>query len=330
MPQRQFLFGAESAYTTVATTWRRISIEADDHKSVDSELSFRGIGDGGGAPALDAFDRVAKGATGTIRTPVLTNGLGLFNRAAGTSFASAVVDGGTLAYEQITTFGDTGAPANRSISTVAYRDRADGTVDSWLHTGGMPTQVEISFAVDEYVMIAYTMDYAKVERESSTPSRTPTVPVARRIPWSKVTATLTNLDTDASNVDCLKSGTITIPLSLDTEDYCIGDTIKHRPTRAGLPEPTVNFEWKYRHPRYYDAYAAGIPFGLVLAAELDDPIEDATVPSFTVEIPAFVHDANDPVTSVDDPTMQSLPGKVKWNGTDPSVTFTQITSDTAH
>lgn len=331
MPQRQFIFGAESAYNTVATTWRRIPIETDDHKSVDSEMSWVGIGEGaGGAPALDGFDRVGKGGTGTVRTPVLTKGLGLFNRAAGTTFTSTVVDGGTLAYEQVTTFGDTGAPANRSISTVAYRDRADGTVDSWLFTGGMPTEIVVSWAVDEYLMISYAMDYAEVERENPVPSRTIVAPTSRRIPWSKVTPTFTNLDDDSSNSECIKSGTITIPLNLDTGDYCSGDEVKHRPTRSGIPEPTVTFDWKYGHPRYYDAYKAGTPFSFQLVAELDDPIEDATVPSFTLDIPALVHDANDPVTSVSDPTMQTLPGKVKSNGTDPAVTFTQVTSDSAH
>lgn len=335
MADRRIVIGAEGTYGTIASSFRRLQFEADDHKGKQGELSWTGIGASGGAPALSSYRADPKGATGVLKCPIYANGLGILNRAAGTSFTSAVVSGGTDAYEQVTTFGDGGPPSGRSISTVIARDRADGTIDYYPYLGGTPTQVEITIDVGGFAMIAYSMDYARNAVNTTTaPSGVSAATVVAPdllYAYRDIDVTLTNLDDDSDNTDCVKSVKITIPLSLDVDDECITSTgIKHRPTRAGIPEPTIEIGWKYQHPRYYEAYRAGTAFALAVVMEGTTAIEDTTMPSFTVDVPAFVYDPNDPSISVSEATMQTSPGKVKSNGTDPAVTFTQVTSDTAY
>lgn len=335
MADRKFLIGAEASYGTTATTWRRLQFEDDDHTSAQSELSWVGIGGGAlGAPPLDTSVTVAKGGTGTLKCPIYANGLGILNRAAGTTFTSTVVDGGTDAYEQVTTFGASGPPANRSVSVLKDADRYGGTLDHYLYKGGTPTQVEYTLDVDGFAMAAYSLDYSDVTREGSYPTgaSSPTTPTIDTLfHWRNTGGpTLIDLSNDDDFSDCVKSIKVTIPLALDTEDWCIGPGAKHRPERNAIPEPSIEITWRYQDPRYFDAYKAGTPFSLVWTMQGPVAIEDTTFPSFTIEVPAFKYDPNDPKISVTEATMQTMPAKVKSNGTDPAVTVTQVTSDTTY
>lgn len=331
---RSILVGAEATDLTTATAWRLLQYESCDVKAKDgADLSYRGIGAGGGAPSLSAFRRAGDGASGSLSVAAYSNGLGLFNKAAGSTFASAVADGGTLAYEQITEFDAVSAPANRSISMVKKTDQADGDIDDYLYTGGLVTDIEIMIEIDKLVMIKYGLDFRTATVPGSAPSgsTSPTIVSPDLLfAWSDVTATLTNLATDATSTDKLKSIKITLPLSLDVADKSINNNgVRLRPTRAGLPSPTIELGWKYQDPKFSNAYRASVPHGISIVATGSTPIEDTTVPSFTIDVPAFVYDPNDPEMSVDDPTTQTMPARVMWNDEDPIATFTQITSDTA-
>lgn len=336
MADRKFLIGAESSYDTVATTWRRLEFDADDFTSAQSELTYTGIGTPLGAPSLSTYRSVAKGGTGTLTSPIYANGLGILNRAAGSTFTSGLVSGGTAAYEQVTTFDAAGPQKNRTISVLADRDRFSGTLDHYVYRGGMPTQVEATIDVDAFAKIAYALDFATTSRETSYPSgaNSPTTPSLDTLfAWRDLyTFTLTNLDTDDEfTTDCIKSIKVTIPSQVDTEDWCLGPGAKHAPTRNGVAQPTLEIAWKYQDPRYYDAYKAGTPFSLSAMLRGPVPIEGSTYPSFTIDIPAFVYDPNDPQMSPTESTMQTMAGKVMTNPAgDPPVTFTQVTSDTAY
>ncbi|WCO67875.1 phage tail tube protein [Iamia majanohamensis] len=330
----RFLFAKESTYGTApASGWRQIEVATDDHKArpLDDSLTYRGIAPARGAPSV-ASVRVNDfmGGEGTIDVPAMANSQGLFWRAAASTSASAVVSGGTDAYEQVYEFDGTSAPTGTSLSTEVYRDRRDGTLDAYTFTGGKVTQVDISQDTSGHVMLKFAMDYLDAQRQGSLPSRSETTPDPGFLyAWPDATITLTP-DGGSDADECLQSFELSLPLGLDLEDWCIkSGTPRHEPTRKETPAPTGAVNWKYQAPTYYDAFKAGTIFTLSAYWEGPTAIEDTTYPSLKIDVPAIRFTGEDPQVSVDNPTMQNLPFQVLDNDTDPPVTVTIITSDTA-
>lgn len=327
------LIAKESTYGTApASGYRRIEPSEDAHKArpLDDSLTYRGIAPARGAPSAAARRTVDKGGEGTISIPAMASGQGLLWQAAASTSASAVVDGGTLAYEQVYEFSGTAAPTATSLTTELYRDRRSGTLDAYTFSGGKPTQVELTQDTQGNLLLKFVMDYLRAVRQNSLPTRSETVVDPGFIyAWPDATISLTP-DGGAEVDECLQSFNLTIPLGLDTEDWCLkAGTPRHEPTTKETPAPTGQATWKYQDPKFYDAFKAGTLYSLTAYWEGQTAIEDTTKPSLQIDVPALVFTGEDPELSPDNPTLQNLPFAVLDNDEDAPITVTIVTADTA-
>lgn len=324
------LFAKETTYGTApASGWRELEVVSDGHKTRQETLPYKGIGSRRGAPASTNRRIIDKGGEGAIEVGAFANGLGILLRAAASTATSAVVDGGTLAYEQVFTWTGAGVPAGRSFSAEFYRDRRSGTLDAFTYSGGKVTQLEIGSDLDKHVMFKFAVDYLTAVRQSVLPTRSPAVVVPDFIyAWPDGTHTLTPAGGSGADA-CIQSYSATLPNELDTEDWCLkAGSTRHEPSIKGEPAPTGTLTWRYEAPTYYDAFRAGTVFSLSSLWEAEDAIEDTTLPSLKVELPAIRFTGEDPELSESDRTMQNLPFEVLDNGTDPVCRITIVTSDT--
>lgn len=331
MPQA--IFAPESTYGTAPSSgWRQLEVSTDGHQSRQDNLQHRGIRPAAGAPSLSGRRVVDRGGEATIEIPAFSNGLGPFFRSAASQSSSALLGGHSTVYEQTFEFGDAYAPANTSFTAEIMRERRDGTEDFWRYAGGHVTQVEVTQDAQGLLMFSFAVDYLSAERLVADPSRTPTVVDPDIIfAWADALITLTPLDGSSSgSQECLSTFGLTLPLGADTEDYCLKKgTTKHEPTRSGVPGPTGTATWRYQTPTYYDAFRAGEAFSLTALWEEGPALEASTTPGLLIEIPCLVFSGEDPQAGVDEPITQNLPFEILSNDTDPPVTFTFVTSDTA-
>lgn len=338
----QIICAAETTYATApASGWRKVRSSTDNHQTQMAVMTHRAIGDAsGGAPALEGSRVAQRNATGTLTVPVASNGLGILFEAAASSSTSGVVSGGTLAYEQVFTFGANAAPTGTSVTTGIYRTRRDGTTDWWNYVGGKPTQIEFGQSIAQdaggFLTATFAMDYQDASRLTVDPSRTVTTPAPMvTYAWEDALITLQPLDEagapDGSpNTECLSSFSLTLPMQLDVEDYCLkAGTSRHEPTRNGLPAPTGQAVWTYQHPRYYDAFVAGQAFSVSAVWAGTEAIEASTMPSLTIELGAIRLTGEDPQVAVDAKATQNMPFEVLSVGGAPAVVLTFITSDAA-
>lgn len=323
---------AETTYGTVpASGWREYEFTSDDHNATQETLQHRGLRRASGAPRVSGRRIIDKGGSGTLPIPAMDTGLGLLLRAAASTASSGVVSGGTDAYEQVFTWTDAGPPSNRALSVEPYRARLNGTSDAYTFRGGRVTQLEIGQNIDEHLMFTLTMDYVGAARQASDPGRTVTEVIPDFIyAWRDVNITLTP-DGGSGTVECFESFSLTFPLGMDTEAWCLKrNAAKEQPQRTTLPVPTGSLNGRYIKPEFYDAWRAGTIYSLEAEWEAPTAIEDTTKPTLRVEIPAIAWTGEDPKAAVAGPTMQNLPFEVLDNETDPVMTITYITADTTY
>lgn len=331
MPQA--IFAPEATYGVAPSSgWRQLEVSSDGHQSRQDNLQHRGIRPAAGAPSLSGRRVVDRGGEGTIEIPAFSNGLGPFFRSAASQSSVALLGGHSSVYEHIFELGDTAAPPNTSFTTEFTRERRDGTADWWRYAGGHATQIEVTQDAQGLLMFRFAVDYLSAERLAVDPSRSAT-PVDPDIifAWADALISLTPLEGSGSaETECLSTFGLTLPLGVDTEDYCLRKgTTKHEPTRSGVPAPTGTATWRYQHPRYYDAFRSGAPFSLTALWEEGPDLEGGTTPGLLIEVPCIVFSGEDPQVSPDDPTTQNLPFEVLSDDVNPPATFTFITSDTA-
>lgn len=324
--------------TAPAAGWWEHGLSADTFKSRQDVLKRNVLRRQTSAPTLGDRRIIDKGGEGSIELDVGSNGMGMFLGAAASSTTEGVVDGGTLAFEQVFNWGTSGPPEFTSIATEVYRSQQDGGIDVWRYSGGTPTSVEFGQSLDGFLTFKAQMDYLHAQRLGSDPARTPVTIVPDWLyAWPDATITLTpvtfpaGVRTLGSGVaECLSSFSLTLPGGLDTEAWCLKrGTSKHRPTRSGTPEPDGTLEWKYQDHTYYDAFRSGAPFKLTANWQGPTAIEDTTYPALTIDVATIVfEDANDPEAKGDGPTEQSMPFKVVDDeGGNPVATVTIVTSD---
>lgn len=104
---------------------------------------------------------------------------------------------------------------------------------------------------------------------------------------------------------------------------------RRQPKAKGTPVPTGSIAKLYDGADEFDAWIAGTEYSLTAVWEGSTPIEGTTVPSLTVEIPSLFFSGDDVAIDIDNPNQHNLPFEITDNETDPPVTWTLVTSDTA-
>lgn len=333
-----FEFAPESDYGVAPSSgWKGIRVSDDGHKANVLTLAPGGIVRGQQGPQVDGRRAVPRDATGTVKTYLMSNGLGAWLRAG---FGNAVLStpaGATDARKMV--FTTTSAASAFSLATILGREMKSGSVDHDTHVGGQIVETRFmqslapeSGGVDEGSLAKVEFDLAYQKLDRAFAAHSSTTYVVPDLYYSIGECTL-SVGPDLEDLDdeCLNKFELKIPQGLDTNDQCINASlIKDKAVRGSLPAPTLGLAWTYKSRTYYDAYLDGTI--MAFRAKWENPnieIEDGFSPSVTIDIPAFQLSGDTPQMAEGAKTTQDLPAEVLHNGTDPMITVTVITSDTA-
>lgn len=332
-------FAPESVYGTAPTPgWKGIKVADDGHKANVLTLAPKGITRGQQGPTVEGRRAVPRDAAGTIKTYLMSNGLGAWLRAG---FGSAVLStpaGATNARKMV--FTTTDAASAFSIATQIGREMKSGGVDHDTYVGGQITETRFmqslapeSGGVTEEGLAKVEFDVAYQRMDRAFAAHGSTTYIDPDLFFSIGEATLfIGADLESLTDRCLNKFEMKIPTGLDTNDQCInGSLVKEKAVRGSAPAPTLALGWTYDGREYYDAYLDGeiLAFRALWEAPEAYEIEAGFVPSVKIDVPAFQLSGDGPQMSEDAKTTQDLPADVLHNLVDPMITVEVITSDTA-
>lgn len=336
----------EDTYGTApATGWQSDGIPEDKIKTKPpQELANNVLQKGLATEAYDGRRLIDKGGEGTLPLRVASSGIGKYLRCAASTTAVALVDGSSLAVEEVYGWTPKGVPVDdrTSFSAEAYRERPGGDggfdgYDTFLYIGGKVLNWKVTADLENYLMFELGLDFAPGgDRQKVDPNRTvEAITPLIRYAWPDLTVVLTPLE-GGPDVTCVRGLELSTDNKLDDDDWCLqmGST-KHEPARFANLVITGTLNCKYRDPQFFDAFKSGAGYSVSLHGEGPEEIDTDIVPSIDIEVGCIVfREPNDPEAKVDGPTEQALPFVVldlaqldEDDNPVPVITWTQVTED---
>lgn len=338
------LTAPEPSYGVVPTTgWQSNGLNTDSFKSRQDILQRQVLRRRTAAPPLAGRRIIDRGGEASIEIDAGTNGLGLYLAAAASTAESAVVMGGTDAYQEVFEWTADGPPVgDSSIAALVYRSLLDGVENPdaaegiWQYAGGKVTEFEVGQNLDGFLTMKFSMDFLTAALLDADPDYLYEDVFADTdflYAWPDAEITITPKDPEDGDpaTECLSAFSFTLPTGVNVNRWCLKrGTGKHEPSRNQTPKPTGTLEWLPEHTRYYEAFRNGTPFSVTADWQAPVAIEGSTFPSLTIEIGTIVfEEPNDPEAQIDDDTKQTAPFVILDDESgDPVVTITQVTTDT--
>lgn len=309
------LLGQETEYGTPATLTRGYEAKADTWKRVQEAMESVGMRAGMQTARSDRRRQITKGASGELADiDWMTNGMGLVLQSMLGAVSGPTSDETTLT----TTSGIT----PKSFTFQVLRPTDEGTLVPFTYPGAMVTSWTISQAVDEFLKLSLTFD-ARNEVDD-VPAGTPSYPTgAVPFDWTQCAVQL-----GGSAVDNVRSIEFTGDLGLKTDRFYLrGSNLKKAPRRSAVPTFGGSITADFSDTTEYDRFVAGAIFP-VRATWTG---ESFGAGNYTVDIlaPACQYDGDTPTASLSDLTVQEMPFRILHNGTDPAITITITSDDTA-
>lgn len=329
-----------------SSSWRGLAVEDDGHKARVTTFETKNIVYGQAGPTAKGRRSVTNGGSGTLKSSLVSNGLGQL-LAAGFSSATVTTPAGASTARKIV-FELTDVASTKSLSVQVQRELKGGTVDHTTYAGGQVTELRLSQGLPPegggvtdqgFAKLELDLDYAVVER--STAQILP-VYVDPGITFSEAEMLIgpaydsagapSDLDVVLSK-RCLNKFDVSLPTGLRLDPDCIGASLtREKASRGSLPEGTLGLGWTPSNAGLYESYLNGE----ILAfrchwepAGTAYEIEAGINPSVTLDVPALQLTGDDPQMSIDQPTTQDLPASILDNGDGVLARLTIITSDTA-
>ena len=314
------LLGKESTYGTPATLDHAYEGKADTYTFVREFIDS--VGFRGGMETLRSDRRVdvSMGGEGTLEIDVLTTGFGFLLQALLGSVTGPTQQAATTAY--ITTATSTAADPNDAFTVQIQRVDAAGTLQSYTHHGGVITGWSLSQEVGGLLVASMDFDFEDVD--TSTGDGTVTYP-SSNVPfdWTQAKATLDSVDTDVMSMS------VNADLGLKTDRRFLRQSaLKKQPIRSSVPsfEGEIAMEWEGQTE--YADFVAGNVIPIVYTWTGAN-IEGAYDYEVVVTMNACQYTGNEPVSSLGDTPMLTLPFKVLDDGTNPAMTITYQSTDTS-
>jgi hypothetical protein len=314
------LVGKETTYGTPATLTRGFEAQADTWSREQEALESVGFRAGQHALRSDRRKQINMGATGQIELDALTSGMGLLLDGVFGSSAGPVQIAATSAYRS--TFQTTSDASAVSYTIQKLISRNDGTLSPFTYHGAVITDFAISQDVGGLLTVTFSFD--SEDEDTSTSAGTPTYP-ATGVPfdWTQAAVTVAGTAVEAT------AFSFSAGMGLKTDRrFLRSSALKSQPKRAAMPDYSGEFTAEFADGTQYDAYVAGTVFAVV-ATWTGAEIETGEFESITLTLPACQYDGTTPEAAVEDMTMQTLPFKVLYNGSDPAVKVEYISADTA-
>lgn len=315
--------GRETTYGTPVTPTRSFEAQADAHKRVVSYLEAPGMRAGMQALRADRRRQVLDGASGTITVAPLSKGLGMLLRA---TFGSSAIaqEGATTAWTQTHSTAAAG-PLGESLTVQIVRPPLSGATQTFTYHGGKVTDWEFMQKVGENLSLALTMDYE--DESTAEAAASAAYPVDPLTPYSWVECVVTVAGSAVDVRDFSVKGASA--LATDRR-YLRGASLKREPIRNAVPNYTGVLTADFTDTTAYARFVAGTV--VAVSATWTSTTTAGTGFPFKlgITLPAVQFTGDTPEVSLSSLPTQPMPFQVLHDGTNPAVTVTYTSTDTAY
>lgn len=311
--------GVESTYGTPVAPTRSFEAKADAWKANYQRIDSVGMRAGYQALRSDRRVVVNMGGAGSLEVDVLNKGMGLLFQGLLGGAVAPTQQASTSAYLQ--TYTSTSDGPNKSYTIQQVRPKVTSGSEEFTHHGCVATAWSLSQNVDGLLVLNISYDFEDVD--TTTAAGTPTYPAATTpFHWAQCSATI---DGDAVS---LRDFTFQADLGFKVDRrYLRGSSLKKQPVRAAVPGYSGTINVDFEDLTRYEEYVAGTVTPLVVTwtgGEIESPHNY----EIELSLPAVEWTGESPTASMDDLAVQPLPFRALYNGTDPTVTLTYMSTDT--
>ena len=236
----QFGFSSESVYGTYVAPTKFLRARSYSLEPVRERVQGEGITSGGLGPLAAQYVETVKGATGEVELDAQTTAMGkLLNQITGGTSSSAA-QGGTAAYLQTHTLGDT---YGKSLTVPIGRPTRAGTAVPANLVGGKITSAEWSCDVKDILKLKLSLDGQNYE--NTTALATASYVDAQVFHGGQLTVKLGTYSSETT-LTGVRSVSQTWSRGHDAEDYTAGASgLKSEPVLNALAEITgsLTVDW---------------------------------------------------------------------------------------
>lgn len=314
--------GVEATYGTPVTPTRSFEAETDQFRRNMMPLVHRGFRAGQHGDLSTRQKMINGGGATTVRVPLLNAGMGMLLRGL---FGTAAIaqEGGTTAWLQTFNMDDEEPAASWTMQMV--RAHVDAiTTQAFTHHGCVATGWTFNQEQNALPSLEIEVDFEDVD--TSTAAATPTYPTADMFDWSQCNVTLNSVALEPI------SFSVNGNLALDVERRHLRNSpLKKRPRRNGMPEITGSMVLDFKDLNRYNAYATGTTEANLEVAWTGGVITGTHNYELKLTMPVVIwQNEGSPEASLDNLTRQPLNFKALHNVTNPLLTCTYKSVDTAH
>ena len=313
--------GVESTYGTAVAPTRAYEAKADTFQRDVEYIQSVGFRKDMETVLSGRDQTVSLGATGSIEMDVMNKGMGLLlQHTLGTS--AIAQQGGTAAYLQTFSTNDTGGTG--SFTVQSSKIDSGGTLRGFTNEGSVITGFNINQELGANTSMTFNFD--SENEQTSTAIATASYP-ASMTPFNYTDATI---EIDDSAVSTFTSFSLDGDLAMKTDRrFLKGAATKAQPKRSGVPSYTGTITGEFADLTQYAAFVAGTEFKLEFIVTQGTAIAGSYYPYFHVTMPKCKWTGSTPVASLSDMTTIDLPYTVLWDGSNPAITITYMSTDTA-
>lgn len=319
---QNFSLGKESTYGTSVSLVRAFEAQADGWKAQRDDLDSVGFRPSQQAQSSDRVRQVIMGVSGATEWDILTKGQGYIFQGIFPTVTGPTQQSATIAYKS--TFST--ANASPGVYYTAQMQRVDSgdTIRSFTYPGATITKATFSHKVGDVLKLKCDWD-ARTETTATAAGSAATVSSATTFDWTQLQPSVNGSEY------CVSDAEVTFDLGLKTDRRLMCATsagLKRAPKRAAVPTVTGKLVGEFDDLTNYNLWVNGTIFSVVLLWE------GATIAStfkYTVKLtlPACKFTGESPESSLSDMTMQPLPFRALWDGTNPVATLEYTSVDVA-
>lgn len=269
--------------------------------------------------------QVVRGAGGPFQVPVTYKGMGILMQQIFGSSVSAVV-GATDEYTQTHVLDETNWGKGMHATVQVGRSQSGGTVTPFTYDGCKAVEATFTCETDGFLTLDVTWACRNSTHSGSSAFALQSASYITDNPpfnWSQATVTLDSVSRT------LKSWSLKIAKTMDTERYGLGSVLRREPLTNGAWELTGDIDVEFENITDYADFISGDSVPLTVVFTAADEIDTGAPFEITFTMPSIVFTGDTPVIGGEGLIRQPLPYMVVDNGTDAPITVVQSTSDTA-
>jgi len=318
------LVGVESTYGTPAALTRGYEAKADMFDRAQSRLESVGFRTDMQTLRSDRVVTVNMGAAGSIECDMLNKGMGLLLQGCLGTKDGPDQQEATTAYIQTFETSDSAPADSYTIQTI--RPELETGTQPYTYHGCKVTGWSLAQTVDG--LLAVTFDFDCEDSDITTAAGTPSYPAtATPFDWTDCVVTL-DPDGTPETVDVLDFS-FSADLALKTDRrYLRGSALKKEPVRSGIPTYSGEIAVDLEATTRYAEWTAGTVVDMQVVWT-GATIEGAYDYEFAMRMQACQWTDAAPKMSLSDTPVQRLPFRALHDGTNPAVSVTYQSTDTA-